>query len=308
MSELPPGFDPILYLRANPDVAQAGMDAAQHYLSFGYKEGRTLAPVNEEFLTPADAPTSGVDPLSENFIFDATYLERLALNIREAYAGADPFPHTVIDDFLPQPVAQRILVEYPAQDAPLWLDWKKRDVVHQPRKLGIGNARRLTGATRYIQHMLFAFNSFPLINFLELATGIEGLIPDPHYFGGGLHQILSGGKLAIHADFNFHERMKVYRRINLLIYFNKDWLPEYGGELELWDVGLTRCVKRIAPIFNRCVIFNTERNAYHGHPQPLRTPEHITRKSFALYYYTCEPPSGGGERHGTKWQDVSESH
>jgi hypothetical protein len=43
-STVPSFFDPSLYLQANPDVAAAGMDAAQHYLSHGWKERRPLAP------------------------------------------------------------------------------------------------------------------------------------------------------------------------------------------------------------------------------------------------------------------------
>ncbi|WP_149536908.1 phytanoyl-CoA dioxygenase family protein [Siccirubricoccus phaeus] len=41
---LPAGFDPQKYLAANPDVAAAGVDAAGHWLSYGWKEGRRLAP------------------------------------------------------------------------------------------------------------------------------------------------------------------------------------------------------------------------------------------------------------------------
>lgn len=42
--ELPAGFDPQLYLEANPDVAAAGMDPAEHYLKHGKSEGRRLRP------------------------------------------------------------------------------------------------------------------------------------------------------------------------------------------------------------------------------------------------------------------------
>ena len=58
--------------------------------------------------------------------------------------------------------------------------------------------------------------------FLERLTGIEGLIPDPYFVGGGLHQIESGGKLDIHVDFNRLEKTNLDRRLNLLIYLNKD--------------------------------------------------------------------------------------
>jgi hypothetical protein len=85
----------------------------------------------------------------------------------------------------------------------------------------------------------------------------------------------------------------------LLVYLNKDWQDGYGGHLELWDKTGKRRVHRIAPLFNRCVIFNTNKDSYHGHPDPLAAPEHLTRKSMALYYYTAsekiyeETPSHG---------------
>ncbi len=42
--ELPIGFDADQYLMANPDVAKAGVDAKQHYFSYGRNEGRKLRP------------------------------------------------------------------------------------------------------------------------------------------------------------------------------------------------------------------------------------------------------------------------
>lgn len=77
------------------------------------------------------------------------------------------------------------------------------------------------------------------------------------------------------------------RRINVLIYLNKNWKKNYGGYLELWDKKMRKKVLSTQPIFNRCVIFNTDSDAFHGHPDPLNTPENITRKSLALYYYTA---------------------
>ncbi len=138
--------------------------------------------------------------------------------------------------------------------------------------------------------LLFFLNSSPVLEFLEKLTGISGLIPDPHLSGGGLHQIEPGGKLDVHADFNRLQRLKLDRRLNLLVYLNQDWKEEYGGHLELWDTSMTTCVKKILPLFNRCVVFSTTSNSYHGHPVPLTCPKGMTRKSMALYYYTNGRP------------------
>ncbi len=94
-----------------------------------------------------------------------------------------------------------------------------------------------------------------------------------------------------HADFNVHPKLKLDRRLNMLIYLNKDWREDYGGHLELWNRGGKECRKRILPIFNRTVVFSTTDTSFHGHPLPLTAPPGITRKSVSLYYYTAGRPA-----------------
>lgn len=113
------------------------------------------------------------------------------------------------------------------------------------------------------------------------------MLPDPYFTRGGFHEISTGGLLGIHSDFRVNENLQLFRRVNMLIYLNKDWKEEYGGKLELWDQSMTAVVHSITPVFNRCVIFNTDAKSFHGHPEPLATPQGITRKSIALYYYTA---------------------
>ncbi|TYO60757.1 2OG-Fe(II) oxygenase, partial [Bradyrhizobium hipponense] len=128
------------------------------------------------------------------------------------------------------------------------------------------------------------------LGFLERLTGIEGLIPDPYLLGGGLHMIPRGGRLAIHADFNIHKKLRLDRRLNLLLYLNYDWKEEWGGALELWDKDVKTKERAYLPIANRMVVFSTTDTAYHGHPDPLRSPKGKYRRSIALYYYTNGRP------------------
>jgi Rps23 Pro-64 3,4-dihydroxylase Tpa1-like proline 4-hydroxylase len=128
------------------------------------------------------------------------------------------------------------------------------------------------------------------VNFLEKLTGIEGLITDHTLNGGGLHQILRGGKLDIHADYNYHPITQLDRRLNVLVYLNENWHPGWGGNLELWNKDMSSCEKSIEPFFNRVVIFSTNDDSFHGHPDPLECPETESRKSIALYYYTNGRP------------------
>ena len=159
------------------------------------------------------------------------------------------------------------------------------------------------GVSPFIRQILAEFNGMVFLEFLENLTGIKPLIPDPHFKGGALHQVLPGGSLAIHADFNRDKRRSLDRRINVLFFLNKNWREEYGGGVELWDDKMQKCIVKTNPILNRCVIFSTTSTSYHGHPDPLTCPEGMTRKSLALYYYTNESADENlKEAHSTLWQ------
>ena len=218
------------------------------------------------------------------FCLDENRLNNLASQFSQSYAQATPFPHIIIDDFLPASLLDRILEEFPQ---PGTINWQKFNNPAE-KKLASNLELQMGEWTRVL---LYQLNSSTFIKFLESLTGIEGIIPDPHFAGGGLHQIERGGFLKMHDDFNRHNKLKLDRRLNLLLYLNKDWKEEYGGYLELWDKDMTRCEQKILPIFNRCVIFSTTDFSYHGHPEPLTCPEGETRKSLALYYYSNGRPA-----------------
>lgn len=229
------------------------------------------------------------------FRFDVDYLKDLALKYREEYAKAEPFPHIVIDNFMPEEVLNAVLEEFPK---PKQIDWQTFQNTSE-KKLASRHEQQMGDATRML---LYSFNSSIFITFLEILTGIDGIIPDPHFEGGGLHQIERGGYLKMHVDFNRHKKMRLDRRLNLLVYLNKDWKEEYGGHLELWDRNMTRCVKKVLPVFNRFVVFSTNDFSYHGHPEPLTCPEDRSRKSLALYYYSNGRPAedlADGNSHST---------
>lgn len=220
------------------------------------------------------------------------------------YAQATPFPHIAIDGFLDDASLSAAIAEFPAPEQVT--DWRRADAtdaqgrIAQVNKLGYSNELAFGPTLRGLVH---AFNSGPFLRYLERLTGIDGLLPDPHMTGGGLHQYLPGSVLRVHADFNKLPGYDLDRRLNLLLYLNEAWDESWGGDLELWDRGMQACMHRIAPLANRCVVFSTTRDSYHGMPDPLRCPDDITRRSLALYYYTNgRPDSERGPDHSTLWQ------
>ena len=142
------------------------------------------------------------------------------------------------------------------------------------------------------------------IEFIEKLTGISGLLPDPHLTGGGMHQIMPGGKLSLHIDFNKYQRKSLERRLNILVYLNENWEESYGGYLELWNKDVTKAEVKILPVFNRVALFSTTETSWHGHPDPLTCPANRTRRSVALYYYTVKRPEEElAEEHTTVFKE-----
>ena len=193
-------------------------------------------------------------------IIDYDRLLREAEDMAERFRRASPFPHIVIDDFLPADFVSRLNENFPDFSRK-----KKSGSTHIPVFLEDGSEAQLGKewlsreqlVPLIYRRMYWELNSNPFVSLLERITGVAGLLADPHLAGGGVHRTSPGGYLKVHADFNKHPQYGLDRRLNLLIYLNEDWKPEYGGDLELWTADMQRCVKKIAPIAGRCVISRT---------------------------------------------------
>jgi hypothetical protein len=217
-------------------------------------------------------------------------------DLAERYRTAEPFPHIVIDDFVPVELVRAIVDEYPRdrEEWDLYLDDGNSN------KLAISDESRLGRMSR---QLVTELNSGAMIRFLEGLTGITGLVPDPHLLGGGLHQLDPGGYLRVHADFNHHPHLKLDRRLNFLLYLNEDWQEDWGGSLELWNADMSERVVSVAPVAGRAVVFSTTSTSYHGNPDPVACPAGMARRSIALYYYTNgRPDEERAAKHNTLYQ------
>lgn len=198
------------------------------------------------------------------------------------YQQATPFPHLVVDDFLLPEIANRIHDEVRFTKSNV----NSSNDITQSRKFASTDWDSF-GDLTYI--LLSYFNSYSFLSPLEKITGISGLFGDPSLEGGGIHQTWRGGFLKMHTDFNWHEKLRADRRINIIYYLNKEWKTDYKGELIIQKLG-NEMQKSIAPLFNRLVVFNTNDTTLHGHPHYLEFPEDYPRTSIAMYYYTSGIP------------------
>lgn len=202
----------------------------------------------------------------------------------EKYKTANPFPSISFDNFFNEDFLNEVLNEFP--------DLSREDSINfnDPlQKKFAGKGEKSFGPKT--RELMYFLNSEPFLNFVNKLTGIdETLYGDPYFSGGGLHEIKKGGLLKVHADFNKNPTNGLDRRVNILVYLNKDWKDEYGGHFELWNSDMSKCETKIAPRFNTLAMFSTTSNSFHGHPDPLNCPEDRSRKSLALYYYSNGRP------------------
>ncbi|CAN5715697.1 hypothetical protein BH24ACT5_BH24ACT5_03710 [soil metagenome] len=210
-----------------------------------------------------------------------------------AYDAAVPFPHTVISELLTSEAFHRVAAEFPLIDDPGWNGY-----LHvNETKYANPDPATWPAALRDLARELC---SDDFVAFLGELTGIDGLIADWSMDGGGLHQTPRGGHLNVHTDFTAHHVHSSWRRrINVLLYLNEEWKPEWGGALELWPADMSARACAVDPTGNTMLVFTTSGSSFHGHPDPLRCPEGVARRSLALYYFTDE---GQPARHATNYR------
>lgn len=213
--------------------------------------------------------------------------------LTKSFHAAHPFPHLVSDVLLQK--SEFVSKSFPEIE---WNGWRALGDAYQHNKF-ICSDRDLFPME--IRGIIDELSSPKFLSFLEKITGIDKLITDPYLEGGGLHLSTDGGILSPHTDFHIYERLGLYRRINLILYLNKNWADGDGGELELSVPGNLTPVAQIEPIEGRIVLFQTDDKSVHGFRNPVRPG--TQRRSIALYYYTSEETSIFSGDQTTHWRD-----
>lgn len=221
-----------------------------------------------------------------------------SLDLAQTFAAASPFRHAVIDGFFEPAYARRLVEQFPPFERGNSLSEDGRP----GSKSTFEQIRELGDAYTALDGLLQGKEFLPLLGTI---TGIEGLLFDPSYLGGGTHDNRHTGGLEAHVDFNFHPLQRWQRRLNLIVYLNPEWQEDWGGALELYRDPRRAPEQVIAPIFNRCVIFETHGHSWHGFSR-ITLPEaqrDLSRKSIALYFYTPARDAGMHEAHSTVYVD-----
>jgi len=216
-------------------------------------------------------------------------LKRIAVNCSEKIVNGDfyqyPYKHLVVDNFLPDDLAQKCLESFPDLKDIVWEHENDADIEVKSRttwKSEFDIPDNIIDSVRIL-------NSSIILNAFSKVFEIQKLIPDSYFSGGGLNITQKGGLLDVHVDGNYHDATGLNRRMNALIYLNPGWKESWGGEFGIYNNNGTKLIKKVPPLFNRLVVFDSHNYSYHGLPEKVNFPNDTDRKSILLYYYTKEP-------------------
>ena len=202
--------------------------------------------------------------------------------ISNAKLEPNPFKYTVIDNFLTDDLAKTAMKAFPPLSDSCW---------HHSNDKGIEVKSRTTCASEFdmpegIIDVIRIINSSLILHAMSELFEIPKLMPDPYFSGGGLNVSDKNGHLDVHVDGNYNDKTGLNRRMNLIIYLNPNWTPDWGGEFGIYTNNGDTLARSIPPIVNRCVIFDSHDSSYHGLPNPINFPNDDPRKSIIIYYYT----------------------
>lgn len=218
-------------------------------------------------------PTNQADSIFNQQYFDSGEISKL----NRDFENGTPYKHIILDNFLKDDIANLVFDHFPTIE--------KLNKHYKGLNENKSEGSNFTDFHPVFTQLRNALMSQEFADWAAKVTGIPGVFVTDDNLGTGLHQGTDGSFLDIHVDFNIHHLKNVHRRLNLLIYLNRDWKPEYGGAMEMWNADMSQLIKNVSPDFNRCLIFETSDISYHGYSK-ITLPPGVTRKSFYTYFYT----------------------
>jgi Rps23 Pro-64 3,4-dihydroxylase Tpa1-like proline 4-hydroxylase len=216
-------------------------------------------------------------------IFDNKKYSKLAIDNHKKYIKNKPYPYIYFDNFLPKETALLLSKEYPKYNKQQ-KKWRHRRNKNVDRYF-------LEDDTQFkinLRMFSMAINSRSFLSFIETLSGINSLIPDPYFMGGGAMATGRGGFLNVHADFSFHHKLQAWRQLNALLFLIPNWKKHWNGNLEVWSNDNKEKVSEVEPLFNRLFVFNSTSDSFHGLPVPLNCPKNIYRNVFCAFYFTTK--------------------
>lgn len=207
-------------------------------------------------------------------------LEGRAEEWRARFAGADPFPHVVIDDLFEPDRLREAAGEFP----------RPEEMAERPGRKGMLEISDRTLVPPRLRHVSDELLGERFTRWLSFVNGIEGLLTDPDGSWGALRQSGDGVEGKIHVPPARHPDKPWSRRLTLILHLTEGLGEANGGWFQLWDDAQAAPRASIAPLFNRAVVFLAAPTSFHS-VSPTRLPPGQTRKVMQALYFTQGSPS-----------------
>lgn len=214
-------------------------------------------------------------------------MRTLGRGLAARFAAARPFRHLVVDGFLPGALARGVARELPRPDDEAFTEGRVGGdgvaICRDPERLGPSWAR-VDALTR----------SADFLAALGEACGVADLRRNEAGDCGGLFRYAPDSEMDVHVDSNdvdVHCAQTGHRRkINLLLYLTPGWREDWGGGFDLYAAPSRAPVKSVAPLFNRCVLFDSHDRSWHG-VAPITLPRSArgtARFALILNYFSTD--------------------
>lgn len=207
-------------------------------------------------------------------LFESAYRSELKAEL----LAATPFKHLVVDGWFDPVLLELVREEFDSFGHERW-----RVIQDEHQLFHRSTTHESFGPASQIYFALI--NAGWFVSLLGELTDHDDLIGDPLLAGGGLHETRTGGKFAVHRDFDKHALYGLENKMVFITYLNRDWNPDWGASLQLWGTEPRECVREIVPELGRSVLLLNGPESFHGHPEPMQCPPGQTRRSVASYYY-----------------------
>ena len=189
----------------------------------------------------------------------------------------NPFPYVIIPEFINTEYYNQIESKIPSEPNEKW--WKYENPLEV--KYALDNLELMDSV---ISNIFYALSHDNTIDKFKKIFNIPDLEYDPHCHGAGLHMHPRYGRLNMHLDYEIHPLSNKQRRLNIILYLNDEWNPEWNGDTQLWNNTVSECIVNSYPKRNTAIVFVTTEQSWHGVPEIILCPHDKYRKTLAFYY------------------------
>ena len=189
----------------------------------------------------------------------------------------NPFPYIIIPEFINTEYYNKIKELFPSKPDEKW--WKYENPLEV--KYALDNLELMDPT---ISNIFYSLSHSDVVDKFKKIFNIPELEYDPYCHGAGLHMHPRYGRLNMHLDYEIHPISNKQRRLNIILYLNDDWKPEWNGDTQLWDNTISECIVKSYPKGNTAFVFVTTEQSWHGVPETILCPHDMYRKTLAFYY------------------------